>query len=110
MPEGTYSIGVSDERALCPTAGHPCPARENLVSLYTEQVGAQVAAQLPVEVHPSLNGPKLSVKLSEMTMQALARHCEGIVDGQCATRAAMDESRTRRTAITGIRKLIHRNK
>jgi hypothetical protein len=100
-------LSLSNAMSLeCPTQGGPCPARVRLASLYGEQVDASVSNGLAGQLRPELDGVKLTAKLVEHTAQAQARGCEGAQDGSCPTWMAMGSSESRRTAVSGVRKII----
>lgn len=98
------STGI-DSLLLCPQTGGPCPIRERMAALYTENIEEDFYG-MPEDAMPMLNGMKLGTRLAEHKAQAALRGCEGETEGSCPVWTAMTESKVRQTAVAGIKKFI----
>jgi len=103
LPGETPIITVTDLE-LCPTSGDFCPARENLIRLYSEY-NPDIVVNLGVGFSKVADEAKLSIKLAEMSVRARTLGCEGQLDGACPVRDQMDSSSSRRTAVNLVRGL-----
>lgn len=98
-----------DDRIICPSTQEVCVARESLVRAF-ESSYSNYHDDLPPEVHPSLDGPKLQLRLAEYDYRGAAVDCSEAAPDQCPVRESMDQSVTRTTVVSGIRRMLGRSK
>lgn len=110
MTEVFYEGGASsvDRRVVCPTAGIPCPERQNLVDMYEGAADPVLDEHLPEAFRSKHDGHKLHIKLAEYTVAAKVIDCSGAIDNVCPTREGMNESPVRVGIVKAVRNIIRR--
>jgi len=99
------------DAVLCPTTNIPCPARLTTVQRYMEEPGG--SPELEIELERSgfsrvSNRAKLAGKFAEWrAREVLFENCTGEENGVCPMREVMDQSPTRKVAVTVIRRILH---
>jgi hypothetical protein len=90
----------------CSRTGLPCPAKLQIVKLYSEHLPSDVEPDKFDEVmNPALDKAKMIIMLSEVTVAANLTGCEGTDIGICPTRTRMNDSPTRKNVVSKIRTL-----
>ncbi|MFY9227811.1 MAG: hypothetical protein WAO28_00580 [Candidatus Microsaccharimonas sp.] len=91
---------MAESEIMCPSTGEVCPALKNLRELY---VGNEDVVDHDTATSDRI---KFGFKRSEYIAASAIRGCEGVVDGICSTRKAMDASPVRVSLVDSLRRLV----
>ncbi len=108
MTEAIFSgqSGTADPDILCPTTGIVCPAKARSVELYTMDIPGNATDGMPDNCLPTLDGPKLRLRLLEINATARLDNCAGPDNSLCPTRDRMDVQPIRRTLVGFARGVV----